>query len=197
MVNHKKIFRYLTILVFLAIAIWFTLGYSYKINFDSIRQLVDESGAWGPVIFVMVYITVVVFSLPAAGMTLAGGLLFGTLWGGIFSLTGAMIGATISFFLARYIASDWVRRRSGKFLKRVLHGIKHSGWRFVAVIRLIPVFPFAIVNYLLGLTPVSFKGFWFASTIFMLPGVFAYAYVGSLGEAVIRGEGKQIIGKIF
>lgn len=171
------------------------LYYGGGMDLKSIQTVVAEGGIWAPIVFILLYAITIVFFLPGSPMTIAGGLLFGAMWGTVFSLIGAMIGASIAFVLARYVASAWVEKHSGKLLQRIVKGIKQSGWRFVAVIRLIPILPFAALNYLLGVTPVSFKGFWFASAIFMTPGVFVYAYLGSLGEAFIRGEGKQIVGQ--
>lgn len=171
------------------------LYYSKGMDFSAIQTIVAESGVWAPIVFILLYAITIVFFLPGSPLTIAGGLFFGAIWGTVLSLVGAMLGATIAFILARYVASGWVEKHSGQLLQRIIKGITQSGWRFVAVIRLIPILPFAALNYLLGVTSVSFKEFWFATAIFMTPGVFAYAYLGSLGEAFMRGGGKQIVGQ--
>ena len=69
---------------------------------------------------------------------LTGGALFGPLWGSVWNLTGATLGATLAFLVARYVAGDWVARRAGGLLKRLIDGVDAEGWRFVAFVRLVP-----------------------------------------------------------
>jgi uncharacterized membrane protein YdjX (TVP38/TMEM64 family) len=182
------------VLAFIGSAI---IKFSDQVNISAIRQIVEQVGIFAPMVFIGIYILVIVCSMPAAPLTMAAGLIWGPIWGTIFSLIGAMSGASIAFLIARYIASEWVQQNAGKIGQKILNGIKHNSWKFVAVIRLVPVFPFAITNYAFGVTAISFRSFWFASIIFMAPGAFAYAYLGSLGDDVLQGDFKNIITKIL
>ena len=123
-------------------------------------------------------------------MALAGGALFGPLWGTLYNLTGATIGATLAFLVARYLASDWVARKSHGRLKRLIEGVESEGWRFVAFTRLVPLFPFNLLNYAFGLTRIPLSHYIIASVVCMLPGTVAYTWLGYTGrEAAAGNEG--------
>lgn len=151
---------------------------------------VRNAGVAAPLIFMTLYAVATVLFLPGSVLTIAGGALFGPVWGTFYSLTGATLGATMAFLIARYLASDWVTRRAGGRLKRLIEGVEAEGWRFVAFVRLVPLFPFNLLNYALGLTRIRLAHFILASYICMLPGGFAYTYLGYAGrEAAAGSEG--------
>jgi uncharacterized membrane protein YdjX (TVP38/TMEM64 family)/rhodanese-related sulfurtransferase len=161
-------------------------------RFDSaaLEDWVSAAGAAGPLLFMAIYAVVTVLFLPGSVITLAGGALFGPVWGTLWNLTGATVGASLAFLVARYIGADWVERRAGPRLKRLDEGVSAEGWRFVAFVRLVPLFPFNLLNYALGLTRIPFLAYVVASWIFMLPGAFAYTWLGFAGrEALAGGEG--------
>jgi uncharacterized membrane protein YdjX (TVP38/TMEM64 family) len=140
-------------------------------------------------VFTGVYVLAPVLFMPGSVLTLAGGALFGPIWGTFYSLTGATLGATLAFLVARYLASDWVARKTGGRLKQLLEGVEKEGWRFVAFVRLVPLFPFNLLNYALGLTRIPLSHYVVTSYITMLPGAIAYTYLGYAGrEAVAGGE---------
>jgi rhodanese-related sulfurtransferase len=92
--------------------------------------------------------------------------------------------------VARYLAADWVEQRVGGRLKQLKEGVEDEGWRFVAFVRLVPLFPFNLLNYALGLTRIKLWHYVTASFICMLPGGIAYTYLGYVGrEAIAGGEG--------
>lgn len=133
---------------------------------------------------------VAVLFLPGSVVTLVGGALFGPVWGTLWNLTGATIGASLAFLISRYLGADWVSRRAGPRMKRLDDGVSAEGWRFVAFVRLVPVFPFNLLNYALGLTRIPFVAYVLATWVFMLPGAIAYTWLGYAGrEALAGGEG--------
>lgn len=157
-----------------------------------LRSSIREFGALGPLAFMAIYIIGTLAFAPGSLLTLAGGALFGPLWGTLYSLTAATVGATLAFLLARTLAGDWVRTRVGPGLDRILVGVEAEGWRFVAFLRLVPLFPFNLLNYALGLTrigPLAFAG---ASYVFMAPGCAAYTYLGYLGGEAATGAGDLV-----
>jgi uncharacterized membrane protein YdjX (TVP38/TMEM64 family) len=83
------------------------------LDVDSIQNWVHQSGALAPMMFMLVYVFATVFFLPGSIITLAGGALFGPVWGVLYNLTGATVGAVLSFLIARYVASDWGLQKSG------------------------------------------------------------------------------------
>ena len=148
---------------------------------------VEGLGVWGPLVFVGVYSLAPALWVPGAVLTLAGGALFGPLLGALLSLAGATVGATVAFLLARSVAADWVEQRLGRRLQAIKAGVEREGWRFVAFVRLVPVFPFNLLNYALGLTRLSVRTFTLTSLVSMAPGALAYAYLGYAGREVVSG----------
>ena len=148
---------------------------------------VEGLGVWGPLVFVGVYSLAPALFFPGAVLTLAGGALFGPLLGAFLSLAGATVGATVAFLLARSVAADWVEQRLGRRLQAIKAGVEREGWRFVAFVRLVPVFPFNLLNYALGLTRLSVRTFAVTSMVTMAPGALAYASLGSAGREAISG----------
>jgi len=114
--------------------------------------------------------------------------LFGPVWGSVWNLAGATLGATLAFLIARYVASDWVAHRSRGRLKGLIDGVEAEGWRFIAFVRLVPVFPFNLLNYALGLTRIRLSHYVLASLIAMIPGTIAYTWLGHAGREVAAGS---------
>lgn len=163
----------------------------YREQFDTAALMawLEDAGVAAPLVFIGIYTLAPVLFMPGSVVTLASGALFGPIWGTFYSLTGATLGATLAFLTARYLASDWVARKTGGRLKQLLEGVEKEGWRFVAFVRLVPLFPFNLLNYALGLTRIRLSHYIITSYITMLPGAMAYTYVGYAGrEAVAGGE---------
>jgi uncharacterized membrane protein YdjX (TVP38/TMEM64 family)/rhodanese-related sulfurtransferase len=187
--NRKMLLR-LTVLVALVAMIAVASLYRNQINSAALETWVKGAGPAGPLLYMVFYAVATVLFLPGSILTLAGGALFGPVLGTAYSLTGATAGATAAFLVARYLASDWVSRRASGWFKQVIDGVEQEGWRFVAFVRLIPLFPFNLLNYVLGLTRISLAQYVVASFVFMFPGALAYTYLGYAGrEAIAGGEG--------
>src|SRR6516165_4740104 len=113
-------------------------------------------------------------------------------WGTLWNLTGATLGATLAFLTARYVASNWVSGRAGERLARLIRGVEEEGWRFVAFVRLVPLFPFNLMNYAFGLTRIPLREYVFASFVCMAPGAIAYTYLGYAGREAAAGRAGAI-----
>jgi uncharacterized membrane protein YdjX (TVP38/TMEM64 family)/rhodanese-related sulfurtransferase len=160
-----------------------------RFDVGAIQVTIRDMSAWAPLAYIGLYIVATVLFLPGSLLGLAGGALFGPVWGAIYTLIGATVGATLAFLAARYIASDWVRAKAGGRLKQLLEGVEAEGWHFVAFTRLVPLFPFNLLNYALGLTRIGLMPYVLASLVCMAPGTIAYTYLGYAGrEAVAGGE---------
>lgn len=184
-----KFIRFLVLAVLLA-GIAVLIAYRDQLNGEVLTQWVSQFGAAGPLVFMIVYALGTVLFLPGSLLTLAGGALFGPLWGTFYNLTGATLGATLSFIIARYLAADWVEHKSAGRLKQIKRGVEDEGWRFIAFVRLVPLFPFNVLNYALGLTRIRLSHYIVTSYLCMLPGAIAYTWLGYAGrEAVAGGEG--------
>jgi uncharacterized membrane protein YdjX (TVP38/TMEM64 family)/rhodanese-related sulfurtransferase/sulfur relay (sulfurtransferase) complex TusBCD TusD component (DsrE family) len=187
--NRRTLTR---IVLFAALAAAILLAYRYRdlLNVAALESWVKSAGALGPVLYMAVYAIATVLFLPGSVLTLAGGALFGPVWGTLYSLTGATLGATAAFLIARYLASDWVSRKASGWTKQLIEGVEQEGWRFIAFVRLVPLFPFNLLNYALGLTRIGLLAYVVGSYVFMFPGALAYTYLGYAGrEAVAGGEG--------
>jgi rhodanese-related sulfurtransferase/membrane protein DedA with SNARE-associated domain len=121
---------------------------------------------------------------------------FGPVQGTLLSLLGATAGATAAFALARHSGGGWLRRRldarDGTRLAGLVRGIEQDGWRFVAFVRLVPLFPFNVLNYALGLTRIRLGAYVVTSLLTMVPGAAAYAYLGYAGRAAAGGAGSAL-----
>lgn len=185
----KKLLR-ISVLLLLVAGIAVAIIYRDQFDASALESWVKDAGSAGPIVFMLIYIIGTVFFLPGAVLTLAGGALFGPVLGTFYNLTAATIGAMISFIAARYLAHDWVEKKTGGRMKQLKQGVEGEGWKFVAFVRLVPLFPFNVLNYALGLTRIKFSHYSMATYIFMLPGAVAYTYLGYVGrEAVAGGDG--------
>jgi uncharacterized membrane protein YdjX (TVP38/TMEM64 family) len=184
------------LLLALALAAGIAAAVVYRDHLDTaaLTAWVASAGAAGPLVFMGVYAVATVLFLPGSVLTLVGGALFGPVWGTIYNLTGATLGAALAFLIARYLAAswaaDWVQAKAGGVGPRLVQGVEAEGWRFVAFTRLVPLFPFNILNYALGLTRIPFLHYLIATYVCMLPGALAYTWLGYAGrEAAAGGEG--------
>jgi uncharacterized membrane protein YdjX (TVP38/TMEM64 family) len=118
-------------------------------------------------------------SLPGAViLTLAGGFLFGSVFGTLLVNLGATSGATLAFLAARYMLRDWVEERFGKWLDPLQEGFAKNAFSYLVTLRLIPLFPFFAVNLVSGLTRMNIGSYMAATALGIIPGSFVYAYAG-------------------
>ena len=132
------------------------------------------------VAFFVFYVLVTALSIPGAViMTLAGGALFGLLWGGILISFASTLGATLAMLASRYLISDWVRRKFGASIAPIDAGVEKDGSFYLFTLRLIPIFPFFMINLLMGLTRMPAKTFWWVSQLGMLAGTLVFVNAGT------------------
>ncbi|MFP4607588.1 MAG: VTT domain-containing protein [Thiohalospira sp.] len=175
-------------LLLLAVAV--ALFYRDRIDPADVEAWIQGTGGLAPLLFLALYTLGAVLFLPGSVLTLAGGALFGPVLGTAVNLAGATIGGTLAFLIARYLASDWVAERAGGRLKQLKEGVEAEGWRFVAFTRLVPIFPYNLLNYALGLTRIPVLPYVVATLVCMAPGAAAYTYLGYVGrEAATGAEG--------
>jgi uncharacterized membrane protein YdjX (TVP38/TMEM64 family) len=165
-----------------------------RLSTEGLTAWVSQLGVLAPLVFIVCYAVATVFFLPGLLFTLAGGALFGPVYGTLYNLTGATLGATLAFLTARYLAQDWAAQRAGSRLRALVEGVEREGWRFVAFVRLVPLFPFNLLNYALGLTRIRLSHYVITSFIFMAPGGAAYTYLGYAGRE-LAGGGEDVVRK--
>ncbi|MCG8544477.1 MAG: TVP38/TMEM64 family protein [Alphaproteobacteria bacterium] len=176
---------------------FFAFGLEEYLTFDALRdnrvwllEQVENSALLVGLIYVLIYIAVVAFSLPgAAVMTIAGGFLFGQWLGSVYVVVAATAGATILFVAAKTALGDLLRAKAGPFLQKMEAGFRENALSYLLVLRLVPIFPFFIVNLVPAFLGVSLKVFFVATLVGIIPGSFVYATVGAgLGSIFDSGE---------
>ncbi len=148
-----------------------------QVNPDRIREFVLGFGIWAPVVYLLAYGQPIV-PLPASVMTITGGLAFGPLWGSAIALSGATVRASTQFLVARLLGRGAVEKLLKGKAASLDQKIGEHGFKAVLLIRLIPSFPFDMLNYGLGFSQVRFRSYVLASFLGMIPGAFAYVYLG-------------------
>jgi pyruvate/2-oxoglutarate dehydrogenase complex dihydrolipoamide dehydrogenase (E3) component/uncharacterized membrane protein YdjX (TVP38/TMEM64 family) len=141
-------------------------------------------------IFFVVYVAVTALSLPGAAiMTLAGGAVFGLFWGTLLVSFASSLGATLAFLAARFLARDWVKARFGSRLAAIDRGVERDGGFYLFTLRLVPAFPFFMINLVMGLTPMRAWTFYWVSQVGMLAGTIVYVNAGTQLAAIdsLRG----------
>ena len=179
--------RLLLGLVILASAVGVALNRD-RLDFAAVEGAIRNLGLWGPAAHVALFALGTVLFVPGALFGLAGGMLFGPILGSILNLAGATLGATAAFLIARYVAADWVRHKAGAKLQRLIKGVEAEGWRVVALTRLVPLIPFNLLNYALGLTRISVLAYTLTSLVCMAPGALAYTWLGYAGREAVAGN---------
>jgi pyruvate/2-oxoglutarate dehydrogenase complex dihydrolipoamide dehydrogenase (E3) component/uncharacterized membrane protein YdjX (TVP38/TMEM64 family) len=157
----------------------------------ALRDWLVTLGPWGPLVFLLIYIVAVVAALPGAAITIAGGALFGSVLGVILVNIGATIGASLAFLIARYFAREGVVNwlsKSDKF-RKLDHLTEEHGDIIVALTRLVPIFPFNLLNYGFGLTRVPFWTYVFYTWLCTLPGTILYVVgADAVSKALEQGR---------
>lgn len=163
-------------------------GLDQYLDQERLRIWISSYGAWGPIAYIILYSIAPSLMLPGIPITVAGGILFGPIGGTIYTSIGATIGASIAFLISRYLGRDWVEAMLKDRWKVLDAEVDRQGWKIVAFTRLIPLFPFNMLNYAFGLTRIRFSHYFLASFIFMLPGVVAYIVFSSSLLGLFRGN---------
>lgn len=166
--------------------------YHEHLSSQAVEGFITGLGVWGPIVFIALWFVAPPLLVPGLAMSLAGGALFGPLLGTVYTVVGATGGATLAFLLARYLAADWVESRATGYIARVKAGVEKEGWMYVAFTRLVPLFPFNILNYAFGLTRIPLRTYVFVSFFSMAPATAGYSYIGFAGREAVVGGGDLV-----
>ncbi len=169
------------------VALYFTLDLGRLFSLDTLKSqqaAIEAYRAANPwlsaAIFFVVYVAVTALSLPGAAiMTLAGGAVFGLLWGTLLVSFASSLGATLAFLAARFLARDWVKARFGPRLAAIDRGVEKDGGFYLFTLRLVPAFPFFMINLVMGLTPMRAWTFYWVSQVGMFAGTIVYVNAGT------------------
>ena len=187
----KRSWKPLIILILLAVVVAGVQlsGATRYLQQEKLQALIASYGALAPAIYILIFALAPVLFLPGLPITIVGGILFGPLWGVLYTITGATIGASLAFLVARYVARDWVAAKlTGPTWEKLDSEVARNGWKVVAFTRLIPAFPFNLLNYAFGLTKISFVQYVVVSFICMLPACIAFIVFSSSLLGLITGK---------
>ena len=171
----------------LLIGAFFAFDLGQYLSLSALQAQRGELLAWrdaqpllASLIYFAAYVVATALSLPGAAiLTLAGGAVFGLWWGLLLVSFASTLGATGAFLVARYLARDGIQARYGARLKAINAGIEKEGAFYLFTLRLVPIFPFFLINLLLGLTKMRATTFFWVSQLGMLPGTFVYVNAGT------------------
>ncbi|HIB19009.1 MAG TPA: TVP38/TMEM64 family protein [Alphaproteobacteria bacterium] len=178
------------------IGIAFVLDVDSYLRFETLRShrndlatWVENAGLLAPFTYLAVYVGVVLLSLPGPiFVTLAGGFLFGAFPGALLSLTGATIGATIVFLVVRNAVGNFLVRRGGKFLQKMEAGFQKNAFSYLLTMRLVPLFPFGMVNLAAGILGVRVKIFLVATLLGSFPAALILSLAGAELDDLLQSE---------
>jgi uncharacterized membrane protein YdjX (TVP38/TMEM64 family) len=182
--------------IVLVVAAVFAMGWHRQLSLETLVRnraaldaFVAAHYAAALATFIAVYIAVVSLSIPGAVfLTIGGGLLFGWLVGAVAVVVGATIGATILFLITRSAFGEYVVRRAGPRLSKIVEGFRADAFSYLLFLRLVPVFPFFLVNLAPGLVGVPLSAFVAATSIGVIPATFVFALVGAGLDSVITAQ---------
>ncbi len=201
-----SIWRLLPILIIAAgIAAFFLLGGQDYLSFEALKTHRQTLLNWTAdhyvlvvMAFLAIYVISVAFSLPGAiWLTIASGFLFGKFLGTGYVIIGATLGATAIFLIARYALRDYFEAKAGNAIKKMEAGFRENALSYMLVLRLVPIFPFFIVNLVPALLGVPLRTYFFATLFGIIPGSFVYNLVGNGLGAVIDTGQQPDLGIIF
>jgi uncharacterized membrane protein YdjX (TVP38/TMEM64 family) len=202
--SQLKRFLPLAILV-LAIVTVFAFGLDEYLRFEQLSQnraqlldFVERHAALAPLLFMAIYAAVIALSVPGgAVLTMAGGFLFGVALGTLYVVVAATIGASLVFLAARTALGDSLRRRAGPWLRRMEDGFRENALHYLLFLRLVPIFPFWLVNLVPAFLGVPFRIYLTATFFGIIPGSLVYASVGNGLGAVFDAGATPDLGIIF
>lgn len=172
----------------LAILAFIASAYLFQQNAPAILYHIKNLGWLAPVLFLLIYCIATILLLPTMVLTLAAGALFGPFFGTLLNLFSATFAAACAFLISRHWAIDWLAKKRGPRVNKLIAGVEKNGWQFVALLRLVPIIPYNLVNYGLGLTQIKFSHYLITTFIFLTPAEIVYTYCGYAGMGVLTHQ---------
>jgi uncharacterized membrane protein YdjX (TVP38/TMEM64 family) len=170
-----------TFIIVIASIIMFTfcnMGSLRHCTPQNIKSFVESYGIFSPIIYIILFTFIPLTLFPDSILAIAGGMCFGMVGGFIYTMIGAILGGTLSFFLARIMSHKVLNKLVKKNLSNLESAIKKRGFLLVLVLRLIPLFPFDIISYAAGFSGIKFKDFALATVLGIIPGIFVFINIG-------------------
>jgi len=155
---------------------------------EALQEHVMSWGAWAGICYPLLFAACNILLLPGGLLAVGGGFFFGLWWGFVIVFGGNIISTAISFALSRFVARRWFQRKlSGNpMLKMLSPAVERESWKIILLSQLHPLFPTSLLNYFYGLTRIRFRTYMLWASIGRIPGLFFYAYLGTLGQLAVR-----------
>ncbi|PYJ25186.1 MAG: hypothetical protein DME91_05205, partial [Verrucomicrobia bacterium] len=155
---------------------------------EALQQRVMSLGIWSAICYPLLFALCNILLLPGGVLAVGGGFFFGLWWGFLIVFVGNVAATAVSFALSRWVATRWFRRKlsQGSALLALEPAVKREGWKIILLSQLHPLFPTSLLNYIYGLTRVRFGTYMLWASIGRIPGLFLYAYAGTLGQLGLR-----------
>ena len=205
--GKKLTFRRLLPLIVIGVGCipFFAFGLDEYLTFDALKANRDEIMAWtgenyvlAVLTFIAAYIVVIGLSLPGGvWLTLAGGFLFGTLEATVYVVFSATVGATAIFLAARYALADFLRAKAGASVRKMEDGFRENALNYLLVLRLVPIFPFWLVNLVPAFIGVPVGTYMIGTFFGIIPGTFVFSSIGNGLGSVFDSGGEPDLGIIF
>jgi uncharacterized membrane protein YdjX (TVP38/TMEM64 family) len=192
--GKRAIFKALVLLVFIVAAVVIVRFTPVRdfLTIERMRQLLDTSGLWAPVLFIIIYTVGICLFVPGTILTTLGAAIFGAYWGFVYVLIAAVLGATAAFFIGRYLGRDFAASVIGDRLRRYDEAIERNGFATVLYLRLI-YFPFTAMNFGMGLTRVRFRDYFWGTVLGIIAGTFIITFfVGTIKEVWAGGDWSKL-----
>jgi len=173
-----------------AIAIAVTLSRFFPVvSFvEALQDRVMSWGAWAGICYPLLFAACNILLLPGGVLAVGGGFFFGLWWGFLIVFTGNIVSTAISFSLSRFVARRWFQRKlsTNPTLRALGPAVERESWKIILLSQLHPLFPTSLLNYFYGLTRIRFSTYMLWASIGRMPGLFFYAYLGTLGQLAVR-----------
>ena len=192
MSQQRKILKIVGIIAIVIGLIWFSRSY-LNISPTEIKEWILSFGMWAPILYIFLYTVRPLIFFPASVLSITGGLAFGALMGTVYTVIGATLGAVVAFLVAKKLGKGVIKNSAGK-VDQIQQQLEKNGFIYVLIFRLLPIFNFDLISYAAGLSKVRLLPFFLATLIGIIPGTFAYNFLGS---SIVSKDPRIIIGAII
>ena len=190
MLSVRRVILWQVAAVVAAIALAVTLSRFFPVvSFvEALQERVMSWGAWAGICYPLLFAACNILLLPGGVLAVGGGFFFGLWWGFLIVVAGNIVSTAISFSLSRFVARRWFRRKlsANPTLRALGPAVERESWKIILLSQLHPLFPTSLLNYFYGLTRIRFSTYMLWASIGRMPGLFFYAYIGTLGQLAVR-----------
>lgn len=176
---NNKLKKILIIILILAFVVITNKYIGNNVDIYTIKEYIKTFGVLAPLIYIVMFSLVPLTFFPDSVLAISAGLIFGFSKGYIYTTIGALIGASIAFFIARYLGKEIIKKRSSDKLEKIERLIEKNGFYIIFLLRLIPLFPFDVISYGAGITNVKYKDFILATLFGTIPGIAVFTNIGA------------------